>query len=126
LTIPSILRIFSSVFLITGTVFAGAMAIGMIRFPDAYTRLHAGTKGLTVGAGMLVLGAAMRAPSTSMALRMIVVAVLFMLTNPIASQAIARGAYRIEKARRHLVVDEYAEVASAVRDTEVGEDDDRN
>jgi multicomponent Na+:H+ antiporter subunit G len=118
-----VFRVLSAGFLLTGTVFAGAMAVGMIRFPDAYTRLHAGTKGLTIGAGLLVLGAAMRAPSASMALRMIVVAILFMLTNPIASQAIARGAYRIEKARRHLVVDEYAEVAPSVRDTGEANDD---
>lgn len=123
MTMQLVLRVLSAGFLLIGTVFAGAMAVGMIRFPDAYTRLHAGTKGLTIGAGLLVLGAAMQAPSVSMALRMIVVAVLFMLTNPIASQAIARGAYRIEKARRHLVVDEYAEVAPSVHDTgEVNDD----
>lgn len=123
MTLRLVLNALSSVALVTGVVFAGAMAVGMLRFPDAYTRLHAGTKGLTIGAGLLVLGAALRASDVGMALRMVVVALLLMATNPIASQAIARGAYRIEKARRHLVVDEYAEVAAAIHDTGVDDDD---
>lgn len=123
MTLEMILHGLSSLLLIMGLVFAGAMAVGMLRFPDAYTRLHAGTKGLTIGAGLLVLGAVFRAPDPGMALRMLIVAVLLMATNPIASQAIARGAYRIEHARRHLVIDEYAEVAAAEADTPGADDD---
>ena len=92
-----------------GLFFCLAMTVGMLRFPDAYTRLHAGTKGLTVGAGLLLLGIAARSPSLAFALRVVLVALFLLITNPIAIHAIARANYRSERARRHLVVDEYAE-----------------
>ncbi|MFW6357031.1 MAG: monovalent cation/H(+) antiporter subunit G [Spirochaetota bacterium] len=92
-----------------GLFFCFAMTVGMLRFPDAYTRLHAGTKGLTVGAGLLLVGVAVRSPSAAFALRALLVGVFLFVTNPIATHAIARANYRSERARRHLVVDEYAE-----------------
>lgn len=120
---PEVFSGISAVFLITGTLFALVMTVGMLRFPDAYTRLHAGTKGLTIGAGLLILGSAMRAPDSATALRMIIVAVFLMVTNPISTQAIARASYRIEHARRHLVVDEYGEAVDQLQDTETTDDD---
>ncbi len=97
-------------FMMTGGLFfCFAMTVGMLRFPDAYTRLHAGTKGLTVGAGLLLLGIGLRSPSLVFALRVVLVALFLLVTNPIAVHAIARANYRSERARRHLVVDEYAE-----------------
>ena len=98
-----------SVLMGVGLFFCFAMTVGMLRFPDAYTRLHAGTKGLTVGAGMLLLGIALRSPSLAFALRAVLVALFLLFTNPVAIHAIARANYRSERARRHLVVDEYAE-----------------
>ncbi|MFW6288441.1 MAG: monovalent cation/H(+) antiporter subunit G [Spirochaetota bacterium] len=92
-----------------GLFFCFAMTVGMLRFPDAYTRLHAGTKGLTVGAGLLLVGVAVRSPSAAFALRALLVGIFLFVTNPIATHAIARANYRSEHARRHLVVDEYAE-----------------
>ena len=98
-----------SVLMGLGLFFCLAMAVGMLRFPDAYTRLHAGTKGLTVGAGLLLLGVALRAPSLAFALRAVLVGLFLAITNPIAVHAIARANYRSERARRHMIVDEYAE-----------------
>lgn len=92
-----------------GLFFCLAMAVGMLRFPDAYTRLHAGTKGLTVGGGLLLLGIAVRAPSLAFGLRALLVGAFLVVTNPIAIHAIARAYYRSEEGPRHLVVDEYAE-----------------
>lgn len=104
-----IVRLAGTALIALGLFFTLAMTVGMLRFPDAYTRLHAGTKGLTVGTGLLLLGVAFRAPSAAFALRAILVGVFLLVTNPIAIHAIARANYRAERARRHLVVDEYAE-----------------
>lgn len=114
----SVLTIIGKILMGLGTIFTLAMTLGMIRFPDAYTRLHAGTKGLTIGAGLIVLGASLHAPSWAIGIRMIIVAVFFMVTNPISTQAIGRAAYRIRAARRQLVVDEYAEAVDRIQDTE--------
>lgn len=107
--VESIRIIAGSLLMGAGLFFCFAMTVGMLRFPDAYTRLHAGTKGLTVGAGLLLVGIAVRSPSAAFALRSLLVAIFLFVTNPIATHAIARANYRSERARRHLVVDEYAE-----------------
>lgn len=101
--------VIGSVLIGFGLFFTFAMTVGMLRFPDAYTRLHAGTKGLTIGAGLLLVGVAARAPSAAFALRVLLVAVFLLVTNPIAIHAIARANYRSARARRHMLVDEYAE-----------------
>lgn len=105
----TIRTIAGSFFMGAGLFFCLAMTVGMLRFPDAYTRLHAGTKGLTVGAGLLLLGIGIRSPSLAFALRVMIVGLFLLITNPIAIHAIARANYRSERVRRHLVVDEYAE-----------------
>ena len=113
----SVLTWLGSILIGIGLFFMFAMTVGMLRFPDAYTRLHAGTKGLTIGAGLLLIGVAVRAPSVAFALRAILVGVFLLVTNPIAIHAIARANYRSERARRHLVIDEYAEARERIRDT---------
>ncbi len=92
-----------------GTFFAMAMTVAIIRFPDAYTRLHAGTKGLTIGAGLLLMGLAMIAPDAAHAVRTLLVGLFLMITNPISTHAIARSNYRTEHERHRLVVDDYQE-----------------
>ena len=109
MTLDAIRTVAGSVLMGAGLFFCFAMTVGMLRFPDAYTRLHAGTKGLTVGAGLLLLGIGVRSPSLAFGLRVMLVALFLLITNPIAIHAIARANYRSERARRHLVVDEYAE-----------------
>ncbi len=108
--------ILGSILIGVGLFFTFAMTVGMLRFPDAYTRLHAGTKGLTIGAGLLLVGVAVRAPSVAFGLRAVLVAVFLLVTNPIAIHAIARANYRSARARRHMLVDEYAESLEAPDD----------
>ncbi|GAB6089984.1 monovalent cation/H(+) antiporter subunit G [Spirochaeta dissipatitropha] len=103
----------STAFMGLGGLFAFAMTVGMLRFPDAYTRLHSGTKGLTVGGGLVLTGAAIAAPDLVFALRILLVGVFLLVTNPIATQAIARANYRVERARHHMVLDEYQEFLEA-------------
>ena len=109
MNLGAVLPVVGAALIGVGLFFAFAMTVGMLRFPDAYTRLHACTKGLTVGAGLLLVGAALRSPSLVFGLRIALVAVFLFATNPIATHAIARANYFAERARRHMVVDEYAE-----------------
>ncbi|AFG38355.1 monovalent cation/H(+) antiporter subunit G [Spirochaeta africana] len=92
-----------------GSFFTFAMTIGMLRFPDAYTRLHAGTKGLTIGGGLILIGAALVSPDWVFALRILLVGIFMLITNPIATQAVARANYSVQRARHHMVLDEYQE-----------------
>ena len=92
-----------------GVFFSLLTAVAMLRFPDAYTRLHAGTKGLTIGIGLVLLGSALRAPSVEHALKTGLIALFLLLTNPIAMHALARAGYRRQRSRMRLVLDEYQE-----------------
>ena len=90
-----------------GVFFAFAMTVAIIRFPDAYTRLHAGTKGLTVGAGLILVGLSLLAPSGAHAARTLLVGIFLIITNPVSTHAVARANYRTEHERHRLVVDDY-------------------
>lgn len=76
-----------------GAVFFLAGAVGLLRFPDALTRLHALTKADNLGVGLIVLGLLPQAGGWGDALKMIVTWLLVLLASAVASQLIARVAY---------------------------------
>ena len=82
----------------------------VLRFPDAYTRLHAGTKGLTVGVGTVLPGVAVRSGTLESGLRVLLIGASLLITNPIAIHAVARANQRAERARRRLIDDDYADL----------------
>jgi len=84
-------------------------AIGILRFPDVYTRLHAATKCDTGGAMniLLALAISIEAPLLTK-LKLLVLAFLIALINPMISHAIARGAYKSGIKPQTPVVDMYA------------------
>ncbi len=90
-----------------GTVFCLSAAVGVIRFPDVYTRLHAGTKCLTAGALLILTGVAILEASWPMSGRVLLIAVFLLATNPIAAHAVARAAYRRSDSHPFIVVDEF-------------------
>ncbi len=92
-----------------GTAFCLSAVVGVLRFPDVYTRLHAGTKCLTAGALLILAGVAVLEASWPTTGRVLLIAVFFLATNPIAAHAVARAAYRQGGERRFIVIDEYRE-----------------
>ena len=50
-----------SVLLVVGSLFSLLAALGLLRFPDLYTRMHAASKAGTVGSGLLLLAAGLHA-----------------------------------------------------------------
>jgi multicomponent Na+:H+ antiporter subunit G len=99
----------SSFLMALGLFFAFASVVGLIRFPDVYTRVHAGTKALSGGAMLILIGVAMRAPSWQGAVKSVLIALFFLATNPLASHAISRACYRHGIAPHGTVLDEYGE-----------------
>lgn len=76
--------------LIIGTFFFLAGTLGMLRFPDAHSRLHALTKADTLGLGMIVMGLCLRADTSQEALIMIFIWLLVMASGATACQLLAR------------------------------------
>ena len=79
-----------------GVVFFLAGTVGLLRFPDTLTRLHALTKADNLGLGLVVLGLLPRVSDPLAALKLVCVWLLVLLASATASQLIARVACRSE------------------------------
>ena len=90
----SVIDLFSIVAVSAGAFFFLAGTVGLLRFPDALTRLHALTKADNLGLGLVVLGLLPHAGSLLVALKLIAVWLLVLLSGATISQLIARVARR--------------------------------
>ena len=87
-----------AVLVLTGSLLALTAAIGVLRFPDTLTRMHATTKPQTFGL-LLVLIAAMIRLSGSVDFGMLVLSGLFaLITAPVVAHRIGRLAYQEQRA----------------------------
>jgi multicomponent Na+:H+ antiporter subunit G len=102
--------IISYVFMLAAVIFALITTIGLIRFPDVYTRIHAGAVVLTISAVLLSVGVAIYVWEFYLSIKILLVGLIFLITNPLATHAIARASYRKEIACPEVrSVDEYSE-----------------
>jgi len=85
-------EIVGAVFLLIGAFFCFVGALGVVRMPDVYNKLQAGTKATTLGFLSLAVGAGWMQPEW--ALRLLLLAVFVVITNPIGSHSLARAAWR--------------------------------
>jgi len=79
-------------FIFLGLVFIFFGTLGIIRFPDIYTRLQTSSKCDTAGAVALLVGLMVREGLNSFSLRILIILIFLVLTNPVATHAIARSA----------------------------------
>lgn len=87
------LAIIGSFVLLFGSLFLLLGAIGILRMPDSYNRIQAGTKATTLGTMMTMLGLALMHPAWW---PKVVVLILFIIfTNPVSSHVLARAAHHI-------------------------------
>jgi len=91
------LNLFTIVAVVAGAFFFLAGTVGLLRFPDTFTRLHALTKADNLGLGLVVLGLLPHAGSLLVALKLIFVWLLVLLASAAVSQLIARAANREER-----------------------------
>lgn len=82
----------SWVFLVAGGVFCLIGAVGLLRMPDFYTRMHAASVIDTLGAGLILLGLLLQAGLTLISVKLIFLAVLIFFASPTATHALARSA----------------------------------
>ena len=66
--------------------------IGLIRFPDVYNRLQAGTKCVTLGVCLILIGTAVMADTAPTRLKAILCMVFVLITSPTGAHALARAA----------------------------------
>jgi multicomponent Na+:H+ antiporter subunit G len=83
------MRLLADLLLLIGASFTLLGALGLVRMPDVYNRIQAGTKAVTLGALSLLLGIGVIYPQWWS--KLLVIAILILVTNPIGSSTIARA-----------------------------------
>jgi multicomponent Na+:H+ antiporter subunit G len=86
------MRLLADIFLLIGGAFSFLGALGLLRMPDVYNRIQAGTKAVTLGSLSILLGVGILYPEWWAKLLCIAGFILF--TNPVGSSTIARALHR--------------------------------
>jgi multicomponent Na+:H+ antiporter subunit G len=106
--------------LLLGAFMCLAGAVGLVRFPDTLSRLHAATKPQTLGLILVLMGLAFTLRTWAALTTLVFVAATQFFTSPVTAQLVGRSAYRHRNVRKDLlIVDELSEALA--RD---GDDDD--
>lgn len=115
-TLDLALDIVAGALMITGSLLALAAAIGLIRFPDVLTRMHAATKPQALGMLLVLAGAGVRLRDSVDLWMLVLTGGFQLLTAPVTAHLIGRLTYRTRHVRRDLLyVDELAEAAGPPR-----------
>lgn len=78
---------------IAGALLCLIGTIGVLRFPDVYTRIHAASITDTSGAAMVLIGMALMAPNWMVLVKLFCIFVFLFLTSPTSSHALANAAH---------------------------------
>ena len=79
--------------LLAGGFFCIVGAIGLVRMPDFYTRMHAASVTDTLGVGLVLAGLMLQAGLTLVTAKLVVIGILMFFTSPSSSHALARAAF---------------------------------
>jgi multicomponent Na+:H+ antiporter subunit G len=90
--IETMLDLVSWALILAGSFFIVVGAIGVVRMPDVYTRMHAASVTDTLGAGFLFAGLMVQAGLSLVALKLGFILVLFFFISPVATHALAQTA----------------------------------
>ncbi len=82
-----------SIIILVGAFFLFSAGVGLLRMPDTYTRIQAGTKASTLGNILVLAGLGFHHPDW--APKLLVIAAFVLLTNPLSSHALSRAAHAI-------------------------------
>lgn len=89
-----VIALLVAVLLVGGALFCLLAGIGLLRFPDLYTRMHAASKAGTVGSCLLLLAAGLHALEATVIAKALAGCLFFLLTAPVSAHLLARAAHR--------------------------------
>ena len=84
------MNLLGDIFLLIGAMFVALGGLGLLRMPDVYNRIHAGTKAVTLGSLSFLFGIALIHPQWWP--KLLVIGGFLLLTNPLGASIIARAA----------------------------------
>ena len=86
-----IVEIASWILILLGSFFTIVGAVGLLRMPEIFTRMHAASVTDTLGVGFLILGMALQAGLSLVTLKLFFLLALFVFTAPVVTHALARA-----------------------------------
>ncbi len=111
--------IVAGVLILLSAFLSMAAGIGILRFPDVLSRLHASTKPQVLGVAAIVVAIWLLNPQWGVASTLILVLGFQMLTQPMTAHMIGRAAYRTEHVHPDLLIaDEIADAVDAASEAE--------
>ena len=105
----------SWIFLIAGAGFCVIGGIGLLRMPDFYARTHAAGVTDTMGAGLVLMGLMLQAPTTLIGIKLVIILGFLWLVGPTAGHALFKAAYA-DGVKIHEGPDIAAQVAAEMTD----------
>lgn len=86
-----LVEIASWLLIIAGSFFTVVGAVGLVRMPEVFTRMHAASVTDTLGVGFLILGMMLQAGFSLATLKLLILLALFFFTAPVVTHALARA-----------------------------------
>ena len=80
------------VLVVLGTLVTLLASVGMIRFPDIFTRMHAASKPASLGLALLAVASALQIGETAATVKVVLVIAFVFLKVPVSAQSLARAA----------------------------------
>jgi multicomponent Na+:H+ antiporter subunit G len=111
MTLAQTLDLLAAVCLLLGAFLSLAAGVGLVRFPDALSRMHAATKPQILGLVFVVIAIALQSRSWSTLLMLVPVVLFQMLTAPIAAHMVGRAGYRTGNFRSEIMLIDELETA---------------
>lgn len=86
------IEILSWFFIASGSLFVVIGAVGILRFPDFWSRLHAASITDSAGMILLVIGMCLQAGATLITVKLLIIGVFLLITGPTSTHAVANAA----------------------------------
>jgi multicomponent Na+:H+ antiporter subunit G len=87
------MSIVAGIFILAGSTLAMIGGIGVVRFNDLMSRMHAAAKAPTLGLILAAIGAAIEIGTAHAIATLVLVVVLQLLTSPVATHVLGRASY---------------------------------
>jgi multicomponent Na+:H+ antiporter subunit G len=88
------MTVIAAILMVIGSIFCLVATVGMLRFPDLYTRLHAASKAGPLGAGLILLAAGIASGDVLIFARSLLGLVFLILVGPVSAHLLARAALK--------------------------------
>lgn len=98
--------IVAATLILGGSALALTAAIGVVRFPDTLSRMHAATKPQVLGLLLVLAGAAVRLRGNADVGMLVLTGMFTLITAPVVAQRVGQLAYREQNLKDKLTVDE--------------------